>query len=144
MQHDTINETSFARDASTQSTAKADRQAIHRILLPFSVAYFTAAFVTDLLYWRTAEVMWQRFSVWLIVAGLIVAGFAVIAAVIDLARGTQRPARLHALGYAVGVSLSLINVFIHSRDGYTAVVPTGLMLSGVAVVILLATASAGA
>jgi uncharacterized membrane protein len=47
------------------------------------------------------------------------------------------------LGYLLGVLLSLINVFIHSRDGYTAVVPTGLTLSALVVVILLATASAG-
>ena len=34
---------------------------IHQMLVPFSVAYLTAAFVTDLAYWRTAEVMWERF-----------------------------------------------------------------------------------
>jgi uncharacterized membrane protein len=33
--------------------------------------------------------------------------------------------------------LSIFNVFIHSRDGYTAVVPTGLTLSGVVLVVLL-------
>jgi uncharacterized membrane protein len=39
--------------------------------------------------------------------------------------------------------LSLINAFVHSRDGYTAVVPTGLMLSGLVVVVLLLTAWVG-
>jgi uncharacterized membrane protein len=43
-------------------------------------------------------------------------------------------------GYALAVVVSLINAFIHSRDGYTAVVPTGLMLSALVVVILLLTA----
>jgi uncharacterized membrane protein len=33
--------------------------------------------------------------------------------------------------------LSLINAFVHSRDGYTAVVPTGLTLSGLVLVIVL-------
>jgi uncharacterized membrane protein len=33
--------------------------------------------------------------------------------------------------------LALLNVFVHSRDGYTAVVPTGLTLSACVVAILL-------
>ena len=50
--------------------------------------------MTDLVYWRTAEVMWERFSVWLIAVGLIMAGLAVIAAVVDLAGGEHKPACL--------------------------------------------------
>jgi uncharacterized membrane protein len=66
-----------------------------------------------------------------------------MAAVIDLIAGRQRPSWLRALGYALGVVLSLFNVFIHSRDGYTAVVPTGLTLSAIAVIVLLISSSAG-
>jgi uncharacterized membrane protein len=89
--------------------------------------------------------MWERFSIWLIVAGLIVAGIAVIAYVINLAgrRKIERPAWPGVVGYALAVLLSLINAFVHSRDGYTAVVPTGLMLSGLVVVVLLLTALTG-
>ncbi len=47
------------------------------------------------------------------------------------------------MGYALAVLLSLLNAFVHSRDGYTAVVPTGVMLSGLVVVILLITGWAG-
>jgi uncharacterized membrane protein len=36
--------------------------------------------------------------------------------------------------------LSLFNAFVHSRDGYTAVVPTGLMLSALVVAVLILTA----
>jgi uncharacterized membrane protein len=35
--------------------------------------------------------------------------------------------------------LALINAFVHSRDGYTAVVPTGLMLSTFVVIVLVLT-----
>jgi uncharacterized membrane protein len=31
----------------------------------------------------------------------------------------------------------LINAFVHSRDGYTAVIPTGLILSTLVVLILM-------
>jgi uncharacterized membrane protein len=86
--------------------------------------------------------MWERFSVWLITAGLIMAGLAAIAAVIDVASGRHKAAWARVIGYALAVLLALINVFVHSRDAYTAVVPTGLMLSGL-VVILLVMASTG-
>jgi uncharacterized membrane protein len=118
---------------------------IHPTLASFPIAYFTAAFVTDLAYWRTAAVLWETFSDWLITAGLIMTGVAVIAFLVDLMRGKrmERLAWPHAVGYALAVSLSLLNAFVHSRDGYTAVVPTGLTLSGLVVVILLITGWAG-
>jgi uncharacterized membrane protein len=116
---------------------------IHEMLTPFPVAYFTAALVTDFVYWRTPDFMWERFSVWLIAAGLVMAAVVATAAVIDLIAGRHRPSWLRALGYALGVVLSLFNVFIHSHDGYAAVVPTGLTLSAIAVIILLISSSAG-
>lgn len=135
--------------AKPESTALAGRspivvrrRPIHQMLVPFPVAYFAAAFVTDLAYWRTAEVMWYRFSVWLIAAGLIMGAFVALAAVIDLFR-RQRPAWIRALAYASGVVLSIFNVLIHSRDGYTAIVPTGLTLSGVVLVLLLVAIAPG-
>jgi uncharacterized membrane protein len=74
------------------------------------------------------------------------AGLATVAYAIDLAarRRIDRPAWPRAVGYALAVLLALINAFVHSRDGYTAVVPTGLMLSGLVVVVLLVTASVAA
>src|SRR5258706_2285666 len=108
----------------------------------FSAAYFVGSLVTDFVYWQPPDVLWKSFSIWLITAGLIVAGLAVIAYVIDLAGGRQiaAPAWPRAIGYVLAVVLALINAFVHSRDGYTAVVPTGLMLSGLVVLVLLLTA----
>src|SRR6478672_4828681 len=115
------------------------------MLVSFSVAYFTGALVTDFVYWQMPDVLWERFSIWLIVAGLVMAGLATIAYAIDLAgrRRIDRPALPRAAGYALAVLLALINAFVHSRDGYTAVVPTGLMLSGLVIVVLLLTAWVG-
>jgi uncharacterized membrane protein len=87
--------------------------------------------------------MWERFSVWLIAGGLVMSALVALAAVFDLAFAKQRPAWFRALGYTAGVLVSLLNVFVHSRDGYTAVVPTGLTLSAIVVVILLPYAVAG-
>jgi uncharacterized membrane protein len=125
------------------STAGVGGHPIHPMLVPFPIACFVGAFVTDLAYWRTASYLWETFSVWLLTAGLVMAGFAVLAGLIDFASNRRiralRPAWPHVLGNLVAVVLSLVNAFVHSRDGYTAVVPTGLILSGIVVLILMVT-----
>jgi uncharacterized membrane protein len=132
-------------DTDSRSTAELRGRPIHKMLVSFSAAYFAGAFITDVVYWQTPDVLWERFSIWLIVAGLIMAGLATIAYAIDLAGGRQidRPAWPRVVGYAVAVLLALINAFVHSRDAYTAVVPTGLMLSGLVIIVLLLTSWAG-
>jgi uncharacterized membrane protein len=109
------------------------------MLASFSAAYFTGALVTDLVYWQMPDVMWERFSIWLIMAGLVMAGLAVFAYVINSLAGRRRSssARPRLVGYAVAVFLAVINAFVHSRDGYTAVVPSGLILSAIVVAVLL-------
>jgi uncharacterized membrane protein len=146
MKHATITEATFFGDTDFRSAARPRGRPMHRILVSFSAAYFTGALITDLVYWRMPDVLWERFSIWLIVAGLIMAGLAIIAYAIDLAAGRQidSPAWLRAAGYALAVLLSLMNAFVHSRDGYTAVVPTGLMLSGLVIVVLVLTSWIGA
>lgn len=145
MKHATITETTLIGDANLRSTTRPRGRPIHKILVSFSAAYFAGALVTDLVYWQMPDVMWERFSIWLISAGLVVAGFAVVAYVIDLLAGRQidRPVLPRVVGYALALLLALINAFVHSRDGYTAVVPTGLTLSGLTIVVLLVTARVG-
>jgi uncharacterized membrane protein len=145
MKHVAITDSTFTGDTNSRSSANPRGRPIHRMLVSFSAAYFAGALVTDLVYWQMPDVLWERFSIWLIAAGLVMAGLAAIAYVIDLAGGRQidRPAWPRVAGYALAVLLSVINAFVHSRDGYTAVVPTGLMLSGLVVVVLLLTAWIG-
>jgi uncharacterized membrane protein len=145
MKHVTITESTFTGGANSRLSARRRRRPLHRMLVAFSAAYFAGAFVTDVVYWQMPDVLWERFSIWLILAGLVMAGLATIAYVIDLAsrRRIERPAWPRVIGYALAVLLSVVNAFVHSRDGYTAVVPTGLMLSGLVVVVLLLTAWVG-
>ena len=114
---------------------------IHAVLVPFPVVCFIGALITDVVYWRSTSFIWETFSVWLLTVGLIVAGLAVLAALVDLVAGhrigNRRSAWIYALGNALVIALSLINVFVHSRDGYTAVVPTGIILSGIVVLIMM-------
>jgi uncharacterized membrane protein len=141
MPHTNVMGATFMGDANARSTNKPAGQPIHPIPVSFSIACFAGAFITDLVYWQTADVMWETFSDWLITAGMITAAFTIIAFGIDVVRGKQMRTVVwpHAVGYALAVLLSLINAFVHSRDGYTAVVPTGLTLSALVLVILLFT-----
>jgi uncharacterized membrane protein len=145
MKHATITDATFWNDTDLSSTARSRGRPLHRMPVSFSAAYFIAALVTDLVYWRMPDVLWERFSIWLIAAGLVMAGLGVVAYLIDLALGRrlQGLAWPRVAGYALAVLISLINAFVHSRDGYTAVVPTGLMLSGLVVTLLILTAWAG-
>jgi uncharacterized membrane protein len=71
----------------------------------------------------------------------------VIAGVVDFVVDRRirqlRSAWIHALGNVLVIALSVINVFVHSRDGYTAVVPMGIVLSGFVVLIMMITMITG-
>jgi len=104
--------------------------------LPLAVGIIVSAGVASQLVTRLGFKLPLIAGMLLIAGGLVMAALVAVTAVIDLASGRQRPAWLCALGYMFAVLLSLLNVFVHSRDGYTAVVPTGLTLSAVVVAIL--------
>jgi uncharacterized membrane protein len=129
--------------ANPRSTAQIAGHPFHPMLVPIPIACFVGTLCTDIAYWRTANMTWAVMSAWLLTVGLIVAVFAVIAGFIDFLGDRRirdlRAVWIHAGGNAVALILSIVNMFVHSRDGYTAVVPTGLILSVLVVLILLVT-----
>ncbi|AWM85303.1 DUF2231 domain-containing protein [Microvirga sp. 17 mud 1-3] len=126
-----------------RSTASIAGHPIHPMLIPFPIACFVGALITDIVYWRTAEMMWSTFSAWLLTVGLAVGAVAAVFGLIDFlgsrAIRAQGAAWAHMIGNILVLGLSLINAFVHSRDAWTSVVPTGLILSAVVVLILLFT-----
>jgi uncharacterized membrane protein len=121
-----------------QSNTIIRRPPIYPMVAPYAGACFVGALITDLAYWRAVNIIWETFSVWLLTAGLIMAAFAFVAGLIDWISGgvTLMSIWPRLLGRTLVVILSLVNVFVHSRDGYTAVVPQGLILSGFVVAIM--------
>lgn len=130
-------------EQNPRSTARIAGHPIHPMLVPFPIACFVGALVTDIAYAKSLNLMWATFSVWLLTAGLVMAGLAAVAGLIDFIFSPKirslRAAWIHGIGNGVAVLLSLVNAFVHSRDGYTAVVPTGITLSAIVVLILLVT-----
>jgi len=108
-------------------------------LMTFPAACFIAAAMTDLIYARSANMTWETFSIWLLTIGLITAGVFVVIGLIQALGQHRWPSLITRIGYAIVLVLSLFNAFVHSRDGYTSVVPAGLTISVVVVAVLAAT-----
>ena len=126
------------------STASVAGHPIHVMLVPFPIVCFTLTLFTDIAYWQSGgNIMWQNFSAWLLFAGLVFGVLAALAGAIDFLASrrvrAQRPAWPHAIGNVIALLLALANSFVHARDGWTAVVPWGLVLSAVTVALLLVT-----
>ena len=127
-------------NSNLRSTAHIAGHPIHPMLVPFPIACFVGTLVTDIAYWRTAQMMWADFSAWLLVVGMIMGSLAAIAGLIDFLSNrlirVQQPAWPHMVGNIVMLLLALLNTFVHTRDAWTSVVPTGLILSVIVVLIL--------
>jgi uncharacterized membrane protein len=103
-----------------------------------------AAFASDLMYYQTSLMAWANSSAWLITAGLVLALLAAVALLTDVATG--RAVTISWLDFVLltGASLlSLVNVFVHSRDAWTSVVPEGIWLSAVVAILLVIEAFRG-
>jgi uncharacterized membrane protein len=129
-----------ARDARPRSTASIFGYPIHPMLVPFPIVCFIGALITDIAYTQTANIMWANFSIWLITAGLVMGGFAALAGLVDYFGDRRvraiRTATVHMLLNISVWVLELFNAFVHSRDGWTSVVPTGITLSAISVALL--------
>jgi uncharacterized membrane protein len=126
-----------------RSTARIAGHPLHTMLVPVPIACFVGTLVTDIAYAETANMQWANFSIWMLTVGLIMALFAVVAGFIDFIGDRRirdlRAVWIHVGGNAIALILAIFNAFIHSRDAYTSVVPTGLILSALTVVILMVT-----
>lgn len=121
--------------------------AIENVLVSFPLVCFTLALVTDIVYWRTGFLQWQNFSAWLLFFGLVVgvpaAVFRIVGFIIRPAFRARPYFWLYAMGNAFVLLLAIINSFVHAADGWTAVVPNGLILSAMTVFVMLATGALG-
>ena len=111
-----------------------------RLFAPFlavAVAFFVGTVILDLCYQGSdGNLLWLNSSTLLLAAGLAFAVVAFVIMLIDAVGGLNRVA---ALLLFITLVEELFNSLIHARDGWTAVVPTGFLLSIVGAVLTLLT-----
>ncbi|CFX04663.1 L-sorbosone dehydrogenase (modular protein) [Candidatus Filomicrobium marinum] len=118
-----------------------NRHSVYTRIIPFPIACFILTLLTDLAYWQTSNLMWQNFSSWLLFAGLVVGGVAALLGLVELAVRPELRAPAsrwwtHASGGLLVLAAAFVNSLVHAGDGWTAVVPYGLLLSAVTVLLI--------
>ena len=114
-------------------------EGLYGLLNPIPFGCFVAALIFDIIYSRSAEILWDKGAAWLIVFGLL---FAIVPRLINLAQvwitSRQTATGADKLDFwlnLLAIIAAIVNAFVHSRDAY-AVVPTGLWLSICTVALL--------
>ncbi len=113
---------------------------IFAMFAPFPISCFTSALLTDIAYYKTADIQWANFSAWMLAFGSFFLGLLILINLIDIVRAsTPRPARLwlRLALYVLVFVVVMFNNFVHARDGWTSVVPQGLVLSATAVILMI-------
>lgn len=122
------------------STPRPAWQPVHAALAAFPIACFSLTVLTDIAYWRTLNLMWLHFSEWLLLAGVTFGTLALLVRALEYLIGGLRPSWPAVLGGVATLLLAAVNNFIHTADGWTAVIPYGLSLSVATVLAMLVTA----
>ena len=114
-------------------------ESIYGLLNPIPFGFFVAALIFDIIYAKTAVMLWDKGAAWLIVFGLL---FALVPRLVNLMqvwvtsrRTATRTDKLDFWLNLFAIVVAIVNAFVHSRDAY-AVVPTGLWLSVCTVILL--------
>lgn len=111
---------------------------LHAVLLAGTVPLFLGALLSDWAYSASYEIQWKNFASWLIVGGLVFAGFALLAALIGLIRGRRGRLRIvYVLLLLAAFVLGFINALIHAKDAWASM-PDGLILSALVTLLVLA------
>lgn len=109
---------------------------LHGTLLAGTVPLFLGALLSDIAYGQTYQIQWANFASWLIAGALVLCGFALLFALVNLVRAEHKGGRpvayfLLLLGTWV---LGLVNAFQHAKDAY-AMMPAGVVLSAIVTVL---------
>lgn len=125
------------------ATATAKRRVlhpVHAVLLASALPLFLGALLSDWAYSSTYEVQWINFAAWLNAGAMVLAGMALVWAVIDFFRtdvGRDRHSALYLLALIATVVVGFITALIHSKDAW-ATMPAGLILSLITFLLALA------
>jgi uncharacterized membrane protein len=118
--------------------ARRKQMLLHPFFISVGGTLLMSALFTDYMYSSNSLMQWANFSAWLITGGLAFALISVVVLLIDFLLGSGGPISWPDFGLvAAAAILSLVNVFVHTRDAWTSVVPTGITLSFIVTLLLL-------
>jgi uncharacterized membrane protein len=111
------------------------------MLLGGMVALFLGVLLADLAYSSSYEIQWKNFASWLLVGALVLGGFALLWAVVELTRtrGGNRSALMYPLVLAAAWVLGFINALVHAKDAFASM-PAALIMSVIVAVLAIAAA----
>lgn len=116
---------------------------MHAAFALSSVPLFLGALLSDWAYSSSHQIQWVNFAAWLIAGGLLLVGPVLLWGAVDVLRSAatrHRRGLIYLTLLLATFVVGFINALVHAKDGWAAM-PSGLILSAVAVV-LAATASA--
>jgi uncharacterized membrane protein len=95
--------------------------------------------LSDLAYSKSYEIQWKNFASWLLVGGLVFAGFTLLWAVIDVVRAAPRTARqvIYVSLLLVLWVLGFIDALVHAADAWASM-PAALNLSAIVALLSMA------
>lgn len=112
---------------------------LHAFLLAGSVPLFIGALLADWAYSSTYEIQWTNFASWLLVGAMVLAGLALLWALIDLLRADRswrgRPL-VYFLVLLAAFVLGFMNALVHAKDAW-AKMPEALILSIIVAILVL-------
>lgn len=117
---------------------------LHAVFLAGIVPLFLGALFSDIAYAQSYQIQWKNFASWLIPAGLVFAGLALLWTVIDLLRADlrgQRPYTYFLVLLAAWI-LGFINALVHAKDAWASM-PTAVTLSVLVAVLGIAATALG-
>lgn len=129
--------------SNPHSTAQIAGHPIHAMLVPFPIAFFAATCACDLVYRQTLNDFWFTATQYLLGAGIVMALLAAVAGFTDFFSDSRiraiPVAWWHMGGNLTLVLVQAVNWYLRHDQGAMVVLPTGLLLSITAVLIMLAT-----
>jgi uncharacterized membrane protein len=117
---------------------------LYILLLAGTVPFFMAVVLADIAWFVSYEVQWKNFCSWLLIGGLLFCGLALLWELIERIRFGWREPRgivvfcLLLVAWIVG----FLDELVHARDAWASM-PTALVLSTIAAVLVLAATWAG-
>lgn len=117
---------------------------MHAVITFSSLPLWLGAVLSDWAYARTDQVQWTNFAAWLIAGGMMVAGIALLWALVAAAAGRLRGSRPwpYLALLVTTLVLGFLNALVHARDAWAAM-PTGLVLSAAVLLVALVASALG-